>query len=340
MTNLPTAALARGLTETPDKIAFALLGPARAERWSYARLATAVRAVTGHLQAQALPDGPIGLSLGQSSDAIVTMLALLAAGHVPLVLGQDDAPPACVIGRDIPATTLRAWIDDTAAPEPAPRAPATTIIFAGQAHEVANIQTRAQAQIAAAGLEASDRVMWSGDVTLPMTFTLGLIATLQAGATLLLPAQGLPTATLALLMKRHDATVFAASPHHLNLVLAQNIGTLPRLRHGVSFGAALPATTAALWTAKTATPLRDLGPQPTPADHVAFALAAAHPAVTDIAAHEGTVHYAAAMTPEQLVCAIPTGGASGAALCQHHGPLPRDAEGCLIHPLPSSEQDQ
>lgn len=338
MTNLPAAVLARGLAETPDKIAFALLGPARAERWSYARLDTAIRAVTGHLQAQALPAGPIGVALGQSSDAIVAVLALLAAGHVPVILGESDAGPACVIGRDIPATTLRAWIDDTTAPEPAPCPPATGIVFADQTHPVTDILNRATAFAGAADISDADRVMWSGHVTAPLTFTLGLVATLQAGGTLLLPAQGLPTATLALLMKRHDATIFAASPHHLRIIMAQTIGTLPRLRHGLSFGAALAPATAALWALRTGTDLRDLGPAPTAADSLGFALMAAHAEITDIAALGDVVHYTGPLTPEQLLCAIPTGEAAGAALCRHQSPLPRDAEGGLIDPL-TAEHD-
>jgi acyl-CoA synthetase (AMP-forming)/AMP-acid ligase II len=42
----------------PEKIALAVLGPARAERWSYARLTRAVRGMAGALRAHGLPGGP------------------------------------------------------------------------------------------------------------------------------------------------------------------------------------------------------------------------------------------------------------------------------------------
>lgn len=46
-------------TATPDRIALALLGPARAERWSYARLSAAVAGVAAGLAARMPPGGRV-----------------------------------------------------------------------------------------------------------------------------------------------------------------------------------------------------------------------------------------------------------------------------------------
>lgn len=339
MTDLPAAAIGRGLEENPDKIAFALLGPARAERWSYARLEAAITAVTGHLQQMNLPPLPVAIALGQSSEAIVAVLAVLKAGLVPVIFADATKVAGCATiigGSELPASLLRGWIDGTDAPAVTVCAAGREIVFAGsdgtwQHHPVAEIASAAQAHIQAADISATDRVMWAGQISAPLTFTRGVIATLQAGGTLLLPAPNLPMATLALLMKRHDATIFAAAPFNLRLVLAQSIGSLPRMRHGLSFGAALPATTAALWADKTATPLRDLGPAATPADLAGFALAESLPELHDIAAHGAGFVYDGAVGPEQLMCAIATGGGGMPALWHHQGPLPRDGDGCLDH---------
>lgn len=350
MTYLPAAVLARGLGETPDKIAFALLGPARAERWSYARLGAATAIAAARFSEAGWPAGArIGVACGQSSEGVVAVLALMAAGHVPVV-AQDAAHLqaagiAAVVGApvgDLPVVapaTLRGWIDDTR--EIALPAQATDLIgFAGADgvvwHKAGEILRDAQAQAAAYDLTAADRMMWAGQVDAPQTLLRGVFTALRAGATLLLPAAGLPTATLALLMKRHDATLMASTPRALGDILRQPIGALPRLRHGISFGEALPPVTAALWAEKTGTDLRDLGPTATPADLAAFALLA-QDGIRDTAAHiapDGTTH---------LIWqgdSTPTGIDAAVALSQHHGDLPRDGDGRFDHHSPALVQER
>jgi non-ribosomal peptide synthetase component E (peptide arylation enzyme) len=69
----------------PEKIALAVLGPARAERWSYARLTRAVRGMAGALRARGLgPGDRVLLRLGNTVDFPVAFLGAVAADLVPV----------------------------------------------------------------------------------------------------------------------------------------------------------------------------------------------------------------------------------------------------------------
>ncbi|SLN60297.1 Long-chain-fatty-acid--CoA ligase FadD13 [Roseisalinus antarcticus] len=82
--NLARYVLAAGAA-TPDKIALAVLGPSRAERWSYGRLTGAVRGVAAGLLAEGLAPGDrVLLRLGDTADFPLTFLGAIAAGLVPV----------------------------------------------------------------------------------------------------------------------------------------------------------------------------------------------------------------------------------------------------------------
>jgi acyl-CoA synthetase (AMP-forming)/AMP-acid ligase II len=69
----------------PEKIALAVLGPARAERWSYGRLTRAVRGMAGALRAHGLQPGQrVLLRLGNTVDFPVAFLGAVAADLVPV----------------------------------------------------------------------------------------------------------------------------------------------------------------------------------------------------------------------------------------------------------------
>ncbi len=103
------------------------------------------------------------------------------------------------------------------------------------------------------GLDPDDRLMHAG--ALPWTYTLGtgLLDPWAAGATAILPAGGTDADQIGLLLRRHDATILAGTPGHFRKLLKTPLPALPRLRHGLSAGEALPRTTRAAWQAATGT---------------------------------------------------------------------------------------
>jgi acyl-CoA synthetase (AMP-forming)/AMP-acid ligase II len=75
----------RRRTARPEKIALAVLGPARAERWSYARLTRAVLGMAGALRAEGLvPGDRVLLRSGNTVDFPVAFLGAVAADLVPV----------------------------------------------------------------------------------------------------------------------------------------------------------------------------------------------------------------------------------------------------------------
>jgi acyl-coenzyme A synthetase/AMP-(fatty) acid ligase len=76
------------------------------------------------------------------------------------------------------------------------------------------------------------------------TYTLGtgLMDPWAIGATALIPEAGIAPAQLPLLLKRFDATIFAAAPGVYRQMLKMPVPALPRLRHGLSAGEKMPET--------------------------------------------------------------------------------------------------
>ena len=105
-------------------------------------------------------------------------------------------------------------------------------------------------------ISEDDRLMHAGAFNWTFTLGTGLLDPWSVGATALIPAQGVPPEALPLLLKRHDATIFAAAPGVYRKVLgAGHPLPLPRLRHGLAAGEKLPETTRAAWQAATGTPV-------------------------------------------------------------------------------------
>jgi len=62
---------------------------------------------------------------------------------------------------------------------------------------------------------------------------------------------------LGLLMKAHDASIFAAAPGIYRQLLRTPLPPLARLRHGLSAGEKLPDATRAAWESATGTPVHE-----------------------------------------------------------------------------------
>ena len=268
---------------TPDKIALQIVRASGAERWSYARLISAVRGTgQGLLRAGLCPGDRVLLRLGNSVDFPVAYLGALAVGLVPVPTStQLTAPEITRIAAQVgPALVLAAA--GVALPDhPAPvldsahlhamrdlppcdwhmGAPdrAGYIIYTSGSGGTPRAVVHAHRAIWARrmmwegwyGLRADDRVLHAGAFNWTYTLGTGLMDPWAIGATALIPEAGAP---LALMLKRFDATIFAAVPGVYRQILKDGAKLdLPRLRHGLSAGEKLPDATRAAWSDATST---------------------------------------------------------------------------------------
>jgi acyl-coenzyme A synthetase/AMP-(fatty) acid ligase len=273
----------------PEKIALAVLGPARAERWSYGRLTRAVRGMAGALRAHGLQPGQrVLLRLGNTVDFPVAFLGAVAADLVPVPtaagltegeitrLARFVAPAAILAAPDIALpdlpgvpvlTELAAMMEhapgDIVAGDPDRLA---YLVFtsgsSGEPKAVAHahraIWARRMMVDGWYGLTPEDRLMHAGAFNWTFTLGTGLLDPWAIGATALIPAPGVPVEALPLLLRRHDATILAAAPGVFRRLLRSDGEiALPRLRHGLSAGEKLPEPLRAQWTGVTGTALHE-----------------------------------------------------------------------------------
>ncbi len=282
--------LARHVLETgqaPDsKIALAVLGPSRAERWSYGRLRAAVRGVgTGLLQAGLGPGDILLMRIGNTPDFPIAYLGAIAAGIVPVpTSAQLTAPEVAVMTDQLaPRAILRApgiacpdtdmavidtgalagWADlppcdwhlgdpdrlayivYTSGTSGAPRA---------VCHAHRAIWARQMMMQGWYGLTPEDRMLHAGAFNWTFTLGTGLLDPWTMGATALIPAAGVEHAQIPLLLRRHEASIFASAPGVYRAILKHHAKLdLPRLRHGLAAGEKLAAPIRAGWMTATGT---------------------------------------------------------------------------------------
>lgn len=283
--NMAHYVLSGGATQ-PDKIALAIVGPSGAERWSFARLERAVRGVATGLIARGLAPGDrVLLRLGNTVDFPIAFLGSIAAGLLPVPSSAQltqteitpmaaDLAPALIIADDgialpehrapvIDRTEMERWFDLPPADYAmgAPDRPAYIIFTSGSGGRTRGVLHAHRAVWARRmmwdgwyGLTAGDRLMHAGAFNWTYTLGTGLMDPWAAGATALIPATGVAPAALPLLMKRYDATLFAAAPGVFRQMLkAPSLPALPKLRHALSAGEKLPPELRARWNAATGT---------------------------------------------------------------------------------------
>lgn len=285
--NLAAHVLARA-AETPAKVALAVVGPARAERWSYARLEAAVRgAGTLLLAAGVAPGDRVLLRLGNTPDFPVAFLACVAIGALPVPVSAQltvaevagilpALAPALVVADprlplpEVPCPVLTPAALRAEAPPCAwdmgdPGRPAYMVFTSGTSgrpravvHAHRAIWARGMMRAGWDGIGPSDRVLHAGAFNWTYTLGTGLLDPWSMGATALIPAEGTEPSALPLLLRRHDATIFAAAPAVYRRMLAGGGPLdLPKLRHGLSAGEQLSPALRAAWEAATGRPVHE-----------------------------------------------------------------------------------
>ncbi|MDJ0827049.1 MAG: class I adenylate-forming enzyme family protein [Rhodobacter sp.] len=276
--------------DTPSKIALAVLTPTGAERWSYDKLERAVRATaTGLLGHGLAPGDRVLMRLGNTVAFPITYLAALAADLIPVPTSAlltapevgriaAEMTPALIVAEPgvalpdpLPCPILDAGeIADMHALPPAayaqgdPERPGYVIYTSGTSgqpravtHAHRAIWARAMMVDGWYGLTQQDRLLHAGAFNWTYTLGTGLLDPWTRGATALIPGPGVTSAQLPLLLKRHDATIFAAAPGVYRQLLRHDLPPLPKLRHGLSAGEKLPDRTRAAWEAATGTPVHE-----------------------------------------------------------------------------------
>lgn len=274
--------------EQPDKIALAVLGLGGARRWSYARLERAVRGTgTGLVRAGLRPGQRVLMRLGNTAAFPIAYLGAIAVGLVPVPTSSQLTEPevGAIIDTLRPAAILRG--EGIACPEtgiltldgPAleamrelpptewdmgdPERPAYIVFTSGTGgrpravvHAHRAIRARRMMHQGWYGLHESDRLCHAGAFNWTYTLGTGLMDPWTAGATALIPEPGLAPAQLPLLLKRHDATIFAAAPGVYRKLLSRDAPlALPRLRHGLAAGEKLSEAIRERWFEATGTPI-------------------------------------------------------------------------------------
>lgn len=283
--NMAEHVLAASAARHADRIALQILGPTGAQRWSYGRLLAAVLgSATGLMARGAEPGDRVLLRLSNRIEFPVAFLGALAAGLVPVAtssqLTRDEITPmaARVAPRLIVASPGVALPDhpapvigdaDIRAMENLPPAsfqqgdpnrPGYIIFTSGTSgtpmavvHAHRAILGRLMMHQGWEGLGEGDRLLHAGAFNWTYTLGTGLMDPWTVGATALIPGPGVGPDQLGLLLKRFDATIFAAAPGVYRQMLRTPLPALPRLRHGLSAGEKLSEEVRAAWEDATGT---------------------------------------------------------------------------------------
>ena len=272
---------------TPDKNALQILSVTGAERWSYAALTRAVKGIgTGFLQAGLRPGDRVLLRLANTVDFPLAFLGALAVGLVPIPTSSQltaaeitamaaQVDPAAVIAApdvarpDHPAPVftvdaLREWrkLPECEWAMGNPNRLGYMIFTSGTSgrpravmHAHRAVWARRMMWADWYGLTTNDRLLHAGAFNWTYTLGTGLMDPWAIGATALIPGQGTQPIQLPLLLKRFDATIFAAAPGVYRQLLKSPVLSMPKLRHGLSAGEKLPEATRRAWSDATGTPV-------------------------------------------------------------------------------------
>jgi acyl-coenzyme A synthetase/AMP-(fatty) acid ligase len=282
--NLARHVLEASCARVPERIALQIVSPNGAEGWTYARLMAAVQGCgTGLLRQGLRPGDRVLMRLGNVVEFPVLFLGAIAAGLVPVPTSAALTGPEITRMAAVVKPALIVAGDGVALPDPLPcpvvaasevveweRLPPCdwdmgsperlayavfTSGTSGRAQAVGHahraIWARGMMHQGWEGISGADRVMHAGAFNWTYTLGTGLMDPWTLGATALIPAAGVEVAALPLLMQRYDVTVFAAAPGVYRQMLRAGPPALPKLRHGLSAGEAMPEALRAAWEAAT-----------------------------------------------------------------------------------------
>lgn len=274
----------------PNRMAMQIVRPGGAERWSYARLMSAVRGCGSGLLARGLrPGDRVLMRLGNEPGFPVLFLGAIAAGIVPVPTSAAltateisrmaaQVAPALIVAADgvalpeplpcpvVTAAELAQWERlppcDWAMGDPGRLAYAVfTSGTSGRAQAVGHahraIWARGMMHQGWEGIGEGDRLLHAGAFNWTYTLGTGLMDPWTVGAVAMVPAPGVEASALPLLLKRFDVTVFAAAPGVYRQMLRAPMPALPKLRHGLSAGEAMPPDLRQAWEAATGTPVHE-----------------------------------------------------------------------------------
>lgn len=270
-----------------DKTALAILSPGRASRWRYGALAQAIEGIGAGLLAAGLSPGDrLLMRLGNEVEFPLAFLGAIWAGIIPVpasaaltvheisAIAAETRPAAIVAAPDIslpegsdarviPALALREMeTTPPVPPEMGAAERAAYIVYTsgtsgrprGVIHAHRAIWARQMMWDGWYGLTEDDRLLHAGAFNWTYTLGTGLLDPWAVGATALIPASGVTPDQLPLLLKRHDATIFAAAPGvYRQMLRGSERLDLPKLRHGLSAGERLPDALRQAWEAATGT---------------------------------------------------------------------------------------
>ncbi|OCX63137.1 benzoate--CoA ligase [Thioclava sp. SK-1] len=287
--NLTAHVLARAV-DLEDKSALQILKPSGAERWQYGRLLSAVRgAGAGFLAAGLMPGDRVLLRLGNTTDFPIAFLGAIAVGIIPVpTSAQLTGPEITKMAQQLDITATVAQ-DGVALPDqpgilisteelrgfealpPCDYAYGSSdrlayIIFTSGSAGLPRAVCHAHRAILARhamydgwyGLRETDRLLHAGAFNWTYTLGTGLLDPWTMGATALIPSAAVRPDQIPLLLKRVDATIFAAVPGVYRQILkAHSSLALPKLRHGLSAGEKLPTALRSAWHDATGTPIHE-----------------------------------------------------------------------------------
>ncbi|WP_413718892.1 class I adenylate-forming enzyme family protein [Silicimonas sp. MF1-12-2] len=269
-----------------DKIALTVLKPSGSERWSYGRLRDSVLATGAALvQAGLEPGDRLLLRLGNTTEFPLAFLGAVAAGIVPVpssaALNETEIariadvlrPKAvlCAPGIALPPGLPVLSMAELEAAEPLtgviegdPERPGYVVFTSGTSNAPVGVVHAHRAILARRmmfdgwyGLTVEDRILHAGAFNWTYTLGTGLLDPWTVGATALIPGPGVTPDMLPLLIRRHEATLLAASPGVFRRILRAEPAPFPKLRHGLSAGEKLSESLRERWRDRMGTDLHE-----------------------------------------------------------------------------------
>nr|WP_111297791.1 class I adenylate-forming enzyme family protein [Paracoccus saliphilus] len=286
--NLAQHVLTAGLS-CPDKLALSVIGPMRAEQWSFRRLTQAVRGTaTGLLHAGLRPGDRLLMRLGNRPSFPITYLGAIAAGIIPVptsaqLTGPEISRLAAQIGPAMIVAGPGVALPDHSAPvlteealqtfldmPPAefiqgdPDRLAYIVFTSGSSGQPRAVMHAHRAILARRmmfdgwyGMTATDRLLHAGAFNWTFTLGTGLMDPWTLGATALIPAEGTSPEQIPLLASRHGGTILAGAPGIFRRLLRADWGPIPTLRHALVAGERLDPALRHAWTHRTGTDLHE-----------------------------------------------------------------------------------